>query len=67
MDGVDPLFSRKPQPRPQKTAKISLGIRGIVVVLMPNDTVYYYASDNREFTWLAVLQESDKIYPMCDK
>jgi hypothetical protein len=41
------------------------GYSGIVVVLMPNGTAYYYASDNREFTWDAVLREADKIAPFC--
>jgi hypothetical protein len=42
-----------------------LGYSGIVVMLMPNGSAYYYASDNREFTWSAVLRESDKIKPFC--
>ena len=42
-----------------------LGYSGIVVVLMPNGSSYYYASDNREFTWLDALKESDKIIPHC--
>jgi len=41
------------------------GYSGIVVVLMPNGTTYYYASDNREFTWDAALREADKIIPFC--
>jgi hypothetical protein len=41
------------------------GYSGIVVVLMPNGTTYYYASDNREFTWDAALREADKIAPFC--
>lgn len=42
-----------------------LGYSGIVVMLMPNGSTYYYASDNREFTWTAALRESDKIDPFC--
>ncbi len=42
-----------------------LGYSGIVVVLMPNGSSYYYASDNREFTWLGALTESNKISPHC--
>jgi hypothetical protein len=42
-----------------------LGYSGIVIVTMPNGSSYYYASDNREFTWLDALQESDKIIPHC--
>jgi len=42
-----------------------LGYSGIVVILMPNGTNYYYASDGREFTWDAVVQESNKIVPHC--
>jgi CubicO group peptidase (beta-lactamase class C family) len=41
------------------------GYSGIVVVLMPNGTIYYYASDGREFTWDAAVRESNKIIPYC--
>ncbi|HSF83474.1 MAG TPA: hypothetical protein VLA49_19705 [Anaerolineales bacterium] len=42
-----------------------LGYSGIVVALFPNGITYYYASDNREFTWEAALREADKIAPLC--
>lgn len=42
-----------------------LGYSGIVVALFPNGITYYYASDNREFTWEAALHEADKIVPLC--
>jgi len=42
-----------------------LGYSGIVVALFPNGTAYYYASDNREFVWLAALRESNRIVPHC--
>ena len=42
-----------------------LGYSGIVVALFPNGITYYYASDNREFTWEAALRESDRIKPLC--
>jgi hypothetical protein len=42
-----------------------LGYSGIVVALFPNGSTYYYASDNREFTWNMALQEADKITPFC--
>ena len=42
-----------------------LGYSGIVVALFPNGTSYYYASDNRDFTWNAALREADKIIPIC--
>jgi hypothetical protein len=42
-----------------------LGVSGNVVALFPNGTVYYYFSDNREFTWEAALREADKIVPLC--
>jgi CubicO group peptidase (beta-lactamase class C family) len=42
-----------------------LGVSGNVVALFPNGITYYYFSDNREFTWDAALQESDKIAPLC--
>jgi len=42
-----------------------LGYSGIVVVLMPNSTSYYYASDGRQFTWDAAVMEANKIAPFC--
>jgi hypothetical protein len=42
-----------------------LGYSGIVVALFPNGSTYYYASDNREFTWDLALREADKISPLC--
>ena len=42
-----------------------LGVSGNVVALMPNGTVYYYFSDNQEFTWDAAVRESNKISPIC--
>ena len=42
-----------------------LGYSGIVIILMPNGATYYYASDNRDFTWDAALKEADKIIPHC--
>jgi hypothetical protein len=42
-----------------------LGYSGIVVALFPNGSTYYYASDNREFTWDMALHEADKISPFC--
>jgi len=42
-----------------------LGYTGIVVVLMPNGSTYYYASDHRDFTWAAALRESDKLLSFC--
>jgi hypothetical protein len=42
-----------------------LGYSGIVVALFPNGSTYYYASDNREFTWDMALHEADKISPLC--
>jgi hypothetical protein len=41
------------------------GYSGIVVALMPNGASYYYASDGREFSWDAAVQEADKIIPHC--
>jgi hypothetical protein len=42
-----------------------LGYSGIVIALLPNGLTYYYASDNREFTWDDALKESDKIRALC--
>jgi hypothetical protein len=44
-----------------------LGYSGIVVLLMPNGTSYYYASDNRDFTWDDVIKEADKLIPHCSE
>jgi hypothetical protein len=41
------------------------GISGNVIALFPNDVVYYYFSDNQEFTWLAALREVEAIAPLC--
>jgi hypothetical protein len=41
------------------------GYSGIVVALMPNGTIYYYASDNREFVTSPAIQESNDLVPMC--
>lgn len=42
-----------------------LGYSGIVLVLMPNGTTYYYASDGQNFTWNAAVREANKIRPHC--
>ena len=42
-----------------------LGYGGINVVLMPNQTVYYYFSDSGLFSWLDAARESDRIIPFC--
>jgi len=42
-----------------------LGVSGNAVVLMPNGIIYYYFSDNQEFTWDAAVREADKINPLC--
>jgi CubicO group peptidase (beta-lactamase class C family) len=41
------------------------GYSGIMVVLMPNGTTYYYFSDNREFTFFDAVKESNQIIPFC--
>ena len=42
------------------------GVSGNVVALFPDGTVYYYFSDNQEFTWDAALREANKLKSMCD-
>ena len=42
------------------------GYGGIVLVLMPNDTAYYYFSDGGVFWYHQAVQESHRIRPMCD-
>jgi len=41
------------------------GYGGITVVLMPNGSIYYYFSDNNEFSWYGAINESNKLKPMC--
>ena len=41
------------------------GFGGITVVLMPNGSIYYYFSDNNEFSWVDAVNESNKLKPMC--
>jgi CubicO group peptidase (beta-lactamase class C family) len=41
------------------------GYGGITVVLMPNDSIYYYFSDNNEFSWYDAVNEVDKLKPIC--
>jgi CubicO group peptidase (beta-lactamase class C family) len=42
-----------------------LGVSGNVVALIPNGTIYYYFSDNQEFTWDSVVRESNKLIAIC--
>jgi hypothetical protein len=41
------------------------GYGGISVVMMPNGSIFYYFSDNNEFSWYDAVNESNKISPMC--
>lgn len=41
------------------------GYGGINIVLMPNDTAYYYFSDGGVHRYLRAVQESHRIRPMC--
>jgi len=41
------------------------GYGGIIVAIMPNDTVYYYFSDGYVHRYLHAVRESHKIRPMC--
>lgn len=41
------------------------GYGGISVVLMPNGSIFYYFSDNAEFSWYDAVNESNKLIPMC--
>lgn len=42
------------------------GYGGITVLLLPNDTVYYYFSDNDTYLWMDAARESAKIRPICN-
>jgi hypothetical protein len=41
------------------------GFGGIGLVLLPNDMVYYFVSDNHEYGFKSALIELDKIRPLC--
>jgi len=41
------------------------GFGGIIVAIMPNDTVYYYFSDGNVHRYLHAVRESHKIRSMC--
>ncbi|MFC6633398.1 hypothetical protein [Microbulbifer taiwanensis] len=41
------------------------GYGGITVVLLPNDSVYYYFSDNDTYYWLEAVQEAHGIRSAC--
>lgn len=49
--------------QPEFWAPFMLGYGGIVFVMMPNGTTYYYASDNDEFSWRAAVIESMRNVP----
>jgi len=42
------------------------GFGGITVLLLPNDTVYYYFSDNDTYLWMDAARESAKIRSICN-
>ena len=41
------------------------GFGGVSVVLMPNDIIYYYVSDNQEFSWARAVQAANGYKDMC--
>jgi hypothetical protein len=41
------------------------GYGGIMVVMMPNGSTYYYFSDNQEYSWYNAVHESNKLIPHC--
>ncbi|GAM75252.1 hypothetical protein JCM19241_1595 [Vibrio ishigakensis] len=42
------------------------GYGGIQFVMMPNDIIYYYVSDNDEFYWDGTAIELNKLNPYCN-
>lgn len=42
------------------------GYGGITVLLLPNDTVYYYFADDDQYLWMDAAKESAKIRPICN-
>lgn len=43
------------------------GYGGNKIILLPNNTVYYYFSDNFDNAWKEGVNESNRIRPFCDK
>lgn len=43
------------------------GFGGIGVVMLPNDMVYYYVSDNKEYGFSKTVKELQKISPVCNQ
>lgn len=41
------------------------GFGGITIVLLPNDSIYYYFSDNDTYFWLEAVQEAHQIQSAC--
>lgn len=41
------------------------GFGGITVVLIPNGMIYYYFSDNNDFSWTKVILEAHKVKNIC--
>jgi len=41
------------------------GYGGIAVVLMPNDLIFYYVSDNAEFSWARAVRAANEQKAMC--
>lgn len=41
------------------------GFGGLSVVMMPNDIIYYYISDNYEFAWASAVKAANEYRPMC--
>lgn len=41
------------------------GFGGLSVVIMPNDMIYYYVSDNAEFRWASAVSASHQYRPIC--
>lgn len=46
-------------------AVVLSGFGGIILVLLPNDTAYYYVSDGNTFRWMRAARESNRIRPFC--
>jgi len=41
------------------------GFGGIIVILLPNDSVYYYFSDGGQHRWMAAARAAHGIRPLC--
>ncbi|MEM9600585.1 MAG: serine hydrolase domain-containing protein [Pseudomonadota bacterium] len=55
------------QCRAPKRIPFMSGFGGLSVVIMPNDVIYYYISDNAEFKWSRAVSAAHRYRPICEE